>query len=217
MTAPLVIDFDEAAHRYVVNGEEWLSVTTVLARVGLIDFSGIPRGILEAAQNRGTRVHKAAHYLTEGTLDWDSVVIEERGYVEAAAAFLKAAEFEVLAQERRIAHPTYRYAGTADIIGWWQGRPAVGDYKTGDPDDVAADLQLSAYAEALRAVPPPEWFDFTPATPIARVSIRLFKDGRYLPEVYDRPENARDFSKFLAALTTAQEQLRRGLKGRKAA
>lgn len=217
MTPPLRIDFDEEAHRYIVNGEEWLSVTTVLQRVGLIDFSGIPRGILEAAQRRGTRVHLAAHYLTEGTLDWDSVVLEERGYVEAAAAFLKAAEFEVLAQERRIAHPTYRYAGTTDIIGWWRGLPAVGDYKTGDPDDVAADLQLAAYAEALRAAPPIEWFDFVPTTPIARVSIRLFKDGRFQSETYDRPENVRDFPKFLAALTTAQEQVRRGLKGRKAA
>jgi hypothetical protein len=214
VTPPLVIAFDEAEHRYVVNGEEWLSVTTVLARVGLIDFSGVPRGILEAAQRRGTRVHLAAHYLTEGTLDWDSVAIEERGYVEAAAAFLRDAGFDVLAQERRLAHPRYRYAGTADIVGWWQGYPAVADYKTGDPDNVAADLQLSAYAEALRAVPPAEWFDFTPTTPIKRVSIRLSKDGRYQAEPYEKPT---DFSLFLAALTTAQEQVRRGLKGRKAA
>lgn len=214
--APEIV-FREEDHTYWVNGEQFLSVTTVLARVGLIDLSGVPCGILDAAQRRGTRVHRAAHYLTEGTLDWDSVVIEERGYVEAAAKFLADARVDVLDQERRLAHLVHRYAGTADVIGWWNSGPAVLDYKTGDPDDVAADLQLAAYAEALRACPPLEWFDFTPATPIARVSIRLFKDGRYLPEVYDRPENARDFTKFLAALTTAQEQVRRGLKGRKAA
>jgi hypothetical protein len=214
---PLVIDFDEAEHRYLVNGEEWLSVTTALARVGLIDFSGVPLGIIEAAQRRGTRVHKAAHYLTEGTLDWDSVVIEERGYVEAAAQFLADARVDVLDQERRLAHLLYRYAGTADVIGWWNGGPAVLDYKTGDPDDVAADLQLAAYAEALRAHPPVEWFDFTPATPIARVSIRLYRDGKYDPEEYTGPKHARDFPKFLNALATAQEQVARGLKGRKVA
>jgi hypothetical protein len=213
---PLVIDFDEETHTYRVNGEVWISVTTVLRRAGYIDFSDVPDYVMRAAQARGKRVHLAAHYLTEGTLDWDSVAIEERGYVEAAARFLADARVDVVGQERRLAHPRYHYAGTADVIGFWDGHPAVLDYKTGDPASVAADLQLAAYAEALRAVPPVEWFDVGPTSPIKRLSIRLSKDGRFDPDPYDRPENVRDFSIFLAALTTALEQVRRGLKGRAA-
>jgi hypothetical protein len=212
-TPPLVIDFDEAAHTYRVNGEVWPSVTTILRAAGLINFDGVPDYILRGAQARGTRVHKAAHYLTEGTLDWSSVSDEDRGYVEAAARFIADAKFEVCGQERRLAHGVHRYAGTCDIVGWWHGAYAVGDFKTGNPADVAADLQLAAYAEALRYSPVPEWFDVTPAAPIQRVSIRLSKDGRYSAELYTSP---RDFSLFLACLTVVREQERRG-KNRKVA
>jgi hypothetical protein len=209
VTPPLAIDFDEETHTYRVNGEVWPSVTTVLQRAGLIDFSGVPDYILRGAQARGTRVHKAAHYLTEGTLDWSSVSDEDKGYVEAAAQFIADAKFEVCGQERRLAHGVHRYAGTCDIVGWWDGMQAVGDFKTGNPADVAADLQLCAYGEALRYAPVPEWFDATPATPIALVSIRLSKDGRYSAELYRDP---RAFSIFLACLTVVREQQRR--KGR---
>lgn len=203
----LVIDFDEAAHVYRVNGEVWPSVTQVLSRAGLINFEGVPDHILKGAQARGTRVHRAMHYLTEGTLDESTVDDHDRGYVEAGKSFLRDSQFEVLQQETRLLHPKYRYCGTTDIVGWWRELPAVGDYKTGDPDDVAADLQIAAYAEALRETPPVEWFDFTPTTPIQRVSIRLFKDGHYSAELYTNP---RDFATFLACLTVVREQQRRG-------
>ena len=210
-----MITFVEETHEYFDQaGVRVPSVTQVLQAAGLIDFSGVPTAILKAAQQRGTRVHKAAHYLTQNDLDWESVDITERGYVEACALFLAESKFEVLDQERRLFHRLHRYAGTTDIIGWWDGRPAVGDYKTGDPDDVAADIQLAAYAEALRQNIPVEWLDVTSTTPIQRVSIRLFKDGRYSAELYQNPQ---DFSIFLACLTVCREQERRGLKGRKAA
>lgn len=213
-TPPLVIDFDEDAHRYLVNGEEWLSVTQILERVGLIDFSHIPKNIRLAALARGRRVHKAAHYLCEGTLDWESVAIEERGYVEACANFLATSDFDMVGQERRLAHPRFRYAGTCDGFGFWQGHFAIPDWCTGDLWESAKDLQTSGYGEALRCAPPPEWFDFTPTAPILRIGVHLHRDGTFSTEPYTRPENAADFTKFLAAATVAHEQVRRGKKGK---
>jgi ATP-dependent exoDNAse (exonuclease V) beta subunit len=210
-----VITFVPDTHEYFdASGQRVPSVTQVLQAAGLIDFSGVPSAILLAAQARGTRVHKAAHYLTENALDWASVDESERGYVEACALFLSTAQFEVLGQERRLFHRVHRYAGTCDIIGWWGGRPAVADYKTGNPNDVAADIQLAAYAEALRSDLPIEWLDASATTPIERVSVRLFKDGRFSAELYP---DSRDFSIFLACLTVMREQERRGVRGRKAA
>lgn len=211
---PLVIDFDEAAHVYRVNGEVWINVTGVLERTGLVDFSQIPDGIRRAALSRGHRVHRAAHSLAEGTLDWSSVAEDEKGYVEACANFLAASQFEMAGQERRLAHPTLRYAGTCDAFGWWDGSCALVDWCTGPLFESAKEIQLSAYAEAMRHNPPPEWFDWAPTQPIARIGVHLKKTAKYHPEPYSDP---RDFGKFCAALTVAQEQMRRGVRGRRAA
>lgn len=194
------LTFDAASHTYAWDGTPVVSVTQVLQRAGLIDFTGVPEPVLERARLRGTRVHQAAHYLTEGTLDWVTVDEIDRPYVEAAARFLADAQFTPLGQERRVYHPRHQYAGTVDLFGTWQGRYAVADYKTtaGEPASVCADLQLAAYAEALRAAPPVEWFDFVGHAPIVRLGVRLGADGRYAVDVYRDP---RDFTIFLAALT----------------
>lgn len=197
------LTFDDPTHTYelVHDGgpiEPLPSVTTVLRTVGLINFDGVPGRILEGAQSRGTRVHKAAHYLTEGTLDWSSVAEEEKGYVEAAAAFLRDARFQVLAQEQRLYHPVFRIAGTCDMTGHWDDQPAVGDWKSGNASAVAAKYQLAWYALMLRAVPPLEWLDFTTTTPIVRVSIELKRTGTYKSEVYRDPH---DTQVAVAALT----------------
>lgn len=194
--------FDEPAHTYtlVTTGgaaERLPSVTTILRTVGLINFVGVPEHVLEAARARGTRCHKAAQFLTEGTLDWSSVDEADKPYVEAYGRFLADAEFEVLAQEQRLYHPVYRYAGTTDAVGYWHGGPAVADLKTGDPHLVAAQFQLAAYEQCLRALPPLEWLDFDKATPITRVSVAVRKDGTYTAHPH---RDASDHRTWMAAL-----------------
>jgi hypothetical protein len=214
MTPPLVIDFDEAEHLYVVNGIWRPSVTQILERVGLVDFSSIPRNTRHAALARGRRVHKAAQVLVEDDLRMDSVAIEERGYVESCAQFLATSGFVILGSERRLASLRYDYAGTCDAFGLWHGF-AIADWCTGDLWESAKDLQTSGYGGALREHPPAEWTNFTPTSPIQRIGVHLNKYGR-LPhtEPYSDPM---DFSKFLAAVTVVHEQLRRGKKGKVAA
>lgn len=209
------LEFDGPTHTYTLHaldgGARVLpSVTTILKTVGLINFEGVPAGILEKARDRGTRVHKAAQYLTEGTLDWSTVDPAERGYVDAYARFLAESKLRVLAQEVRLWHPTYGIAGTTDAVGWWDGRPAVADLKSGNPDLVAARYQLAFYAMMLRESPPLEWIDVTTSTPITRISIAVRKDGTYRADVYTDP---RDHQIAMAALSLyrAIEQQRGGV------
>jgi hypothetical protein len=198
------LEFDAEMHRYTLVGvdgsaRDLVSVTTVLRTVGLINFEGVPAGILEKARDRGTRVHKAAQYLTEGTLDWTTVDESERGYIDAYARFLKDSRFRVLAQEVRLWDAAYGLAGTTDAVGWWDGHPAVADLKSGNPDMVAARYQLALYARMLRDRPPLEWIDFDPkADPITRISIAVRRDGTYRADVYTDP---RDYQIAMAALT----------------
>lgn len=198
-----VLSFDEPTHTYALHHdggpvEALPSVTTILRTVGLINFEGVPEPVLEKARARGTRVHKAAQFLTEGTLDWPSVDEAERGYVIAYGKFLADARFEVLAQEQRLWHPVHRFAGTTDAVGYWDGGPAVADLKSGDADAVGARFQLAAYEACLRALPPLEWLDFAPSTPIARISIAVRKNGTYKADVYRDPGDHRT---WMAALT----------------
>lgn len=197
-----VLTFDEPTHTYELHHpdgpvEALPSVTTILRAVGLINFDGVPEKVLDKAKARGSRVHRAAQFLAEGTLDWDTVDPTERGYVEAAARFLGDAKFAILGQEYRLYHPVYRLAGTCDLFGFWQGSPSVGDYSTGDAVAAAKRYQLAWYATMLRTLPPLEWIDFAPSTPILRVSIELHKDGTYTADVHRDPT---DYQVAMAAL-----------------
>lgn len=213
------LTFDEARHAYTLEGPGAAprvlpSVTEILRAVGLIDLSRIPAHYLDAARDRGTRVHHAAHHLSEGTLEWSTVLEEERGYVEACAAFLTSSGFVMSAQEVRLYSAVLGYAGTTDALGYWQGEPADADYKTGDPNLVAAQYQLAAYVHAIReglARTPPtpvEWLDVAPTTPIRRLSVRLRRNGTYQITEYRKPT---DSSVWLAAVTVYRAQ--RALKG----
>jgi hypothetical protein len=51
--------------------------------------------------------------------------------------------------ELRVFSRRHHYAGTLDVLGLWRNAGALIDYKTGDPRDVAADLQTAAYLGAL--------------------------------------------------------------------
>jgi len=199
-----LLTFDAPTHTYALDGVTVPSVTTVLKEAGYIDFSRIPSEILERARDRGSVVHQALHYLNDGDLDPDSVRDDLRGYVQAGIDFRRTAGFTVYSCELRVCSPTWRVAGTLDLLGRWADDTlTIADYKTGSPADVAADLQLAAYAELVRETYP-ELAD----EPIRRVSVRLTKDGAFHVEPYD-DDSSTDWSIFLAALTTVTEVRRR--------
>jgi hypothetical protein len=211
----MTLTFDPIAHEYFVDGRRWPSVTECLHRVGLANFDHIPGPTRRAALARGRRVHLAAHDLCQGELDWSKVLEHDKPFVESCAGFLEAGQCSFDFRERRVWHPQRRYAGTCDGGGWWQGQYALVDWCCGDLWESCKDLQTAAYAEALRVMPPPEWPDFTPSTPIVRLGVRLLKSGAIAqPEPYRDPQ---DYPRFLLALGVTWEQERRGVRARKVA
>lgn len=196
-------------------------VTDTLHACHMVNLGGIPHETLINARNRGTRVHKALHYVNDGGLDWSSVTdADDRARIEAGIAFMADTRFVPVALERRVYHKRHGYGGTVDAAGFWDRGFAVADYKCSrDPDRLAADLQLAAYAEALRDDPPPEWLNppwldvppFTPTTPIRRIAVCLLPEG-WKPKLYDNPTDALT---FFACLRVYREQIARGTYYRK--
>lgn len=208
--------FDEAAHAYTLDGERLPSVTQVLHSSGLIDFSAVPEKVLAVALARGQAVHQAIHYFNEKDLD----VAEFRrnfppyaGYLNAWINFCEQRHFRALHNEHRLCSRRYGVAGTLDCLGLLDGTPCLADFKTGNPDDVAADLQTAAYEGMAR-----EWssedlqlrdfFVQVGSRPLQRIAVQLKRDGKFKVEVYKDP---RDFSEFTALVTARRiVEARRG-------
>jgi len=188
--------FDPGRHEYFLDGVQVPSVTEVLRASGLIDLSQIPTFILERARVRGSAVHQLVHYLNEEDLDWTSVDPALRGYLDAWIAYREQTQLRVLLCEHRIASRQHRCAGTLDLLAIIRNEGWLLDYKTGDPEDVAADFQTGAYL-GLAA----EWSASDPRLAEAlalfprwrRAAVRLKKDGTFRVTEYT---DVRDYARF---------------------
>lgn len=204
--------FDAEHHAYTLHGLPVPSVTQVLKATGYIRLDGIPSTVLEAARLRGQHVHELLHYLLEDDLDPDTVDPAYAGYMASAQAFLDRSVSRVLRAEMRVWSLRHHCAGTLDLLAVHRdGYAFIGDFKTGDPADVAAELQLSAYLAFLLEMRKDD--DELSALlagcgpVIARRSIRLFRDGR---QALETPyTDSRDFQIFLNALNVVHDQRRR--------
>lgn len=187
ITEPL-LKFEAETHTYTVDGEVLPSVTQILKAARLIDYSMIPQDILQAAAERGTRVHKALENLDNGRIEPNNVDPDIAGYVEAGLRFYREAEFECTLVEYRNWHKNWRYAGTLDRIGLMAGCQTILDFKTGLllPGH---GLQLAGYLEML---PEPRRY--------RRIALKLSEDGSYRIQEYPAAEYRRDIRTFLSAL-----------------
>jgi len=112
---PEGLTFDEEKHLFTANGEVIPSVTTVLKRAGMTpDWSKIAD--IEWYAQRGTYIHRATELWEAKTLDEDTVDDEIRPYLEAYKKFRADYPVPITAQELRLWHPRYRYAGIIDIV-----------------------------------------------------------------------------------------------------
>jgi hypothetical protein len=196
------LTFDPGAHVYTLDTRPVRSVTELLRTVGLIDFSGIPPSILQAAQHRGTTVHAAVHYYNEHDLDVDQFAREfpgYAGYLQSWIALMDTGRLETVLCEHRVARRTPWFAGTLDWLGLFDGHAAILDFATGRPEDVAKHLQTAGYVLAAA-----EWKsepgeaaleDFLSRHPfVERYSVQLNKHGTLpTPHPYRDP---RDFAVF---------------------
>jgi hypothetical protein len=200
-------------HTYELDGVRVPSVTGVLHRAGLIDFSHVPPSILAAALERGRVVHQAIHFWNERDLDvaaFDRQFPECAPYLHGWITFTEQRRFVPVLNERHVASRRHQVAGTLDCLGLLDGTAVLLDFKTGRPDDVAADLQTAAY-HALAA----EWAEeddalarFFAAHPVVRrFAVQLRKDATFRIEAYADP---RDFRDFLTLVAAQQIVTRRG-------
>ena len=170
----VVPQFEPVGHRYVVDGEELASVTTVLKALGLYPpFADGPY------RERGTAVHLATEYDDLGELDDERTHPAILPYVEAwrqcrAALGLR---FQLDQIEVRLANPDQRIAGTLDRLT----DDAIYDLKTGAPPPCTA-LQLAAYAHLA---------ELRDGRPRRRYSVWLRPDmePRYKVCEYDDPND----------------------------
>lgn len=188
---PTMIEFSEEPHAYRYDGAPLVSVTEALRRAGFIDSTFFT----PESRERGSKVHRACHFLAEGDLEWSEVDPRIEGYVRAHELFLKDSGFEVIAAELRVAHPLYAFGGCLDLIGRLNGRLTLVDLKSGRPSPWAA-LQTAGYAACIDE------------PNIDRRTIWLQEDGRYmLSGAYRDPSDAKV---FLAAVSVATWQKNHG-------
>lgn len=183
--------YQSEGHRYLLDGVEIPSVTTVIRAAGLMPPMF---GATDWHLQRGTAVHKATALSDENDLDETTVDPEIRGRLDAWRAFRAATPQFVIAEiERPRYHPGLRYGGTADREGSWAGRPSIVDIKGGAP---AAwhGVQLSAYAALVGAVD--------------RYGVYLAADGTWKVVPYT---DRQDVGIFQSALACYQWRDRHGL------
>jgi hypothetical protein len=193
------LTFDPDTHAYTLDGEPIPSVTGILKASTLLDFSHIPAHWLERAQKRGRAVHQAIHYFNERDLDVQGFYTDHpawAGYLRAWIGFCGQRGFVPVLNEYRIASRRLRVAGTLDCLGILDGTAVLLDFKSGRPEDVAANLQTAAYhGLALEwAAEDDTLAAFFRQHPIVkRYAVQIRKDATFRVEGYT---DVTDFRKF---------------------
>jgi hypothetical protein len=188
------LTFSPTDHVYRFDGEVIPSVTQVLSRANMPDYSAIPPFQLEWAAKRGTLAHLLCEWDDdpEMVIDWESVDERLYPYLNAYRQFREHTGFVIEANEQRLWNPRHRYAGTVDRVGMLTGRRVVLELKTTSVLHPATAIQTSAYLHAYN--------ESRPKAEQARgcVAVHLRGDGTYRLQKYDNPRD--HFACFLALL-----------------
>lgn len=110
-------------------------------------LKGAPNRTRDKAAARGTEVHKIAERVQAG----EEVAVPDHlyGHVESVARFLDEWQIRPLLVEKTVAHYTFLYAGTFDLVAELpSGRRILFDYKTSASIKETTALQLAAYVNA---------------------------------------------------------------------
>lgn len=178
------------------NGNSYPSVTDIIRGAGIM--SGVEYAT-EEDRERGRMVHKMLALMNEGTLDEDVLDPDLQGYRSAYRQFLADTGFKPLSWEVRGLNKSLRFCGTYDVVGLWNGRTCVIDFKSGVGRSLPkwVGYQLAGYDLLL-----PD-----PHSRRARFALKLCPDGRYqTAPCLDQD----DYTLFMAMLSL--EHLRRKLK-----
>ena len=168
-----VFAFDEANHKYYVDGREIPSVSRVLQFAGVLpNYAAIAQAVVEVARDRGNIVHELIHkHHTDGS-SLRAVDEKSDGCLRAYEDFLKVTKYEPIYTEERLYSEVWEYAGTIDSVGWlWSERVLIDLKTTSVIHQEAVELQTAAYL-ALHVE--------NHSTPIQkRLVLHLKKNGRW--------------------------------------
>ena len=146
--------FDSDKHLYTLDMEgqtlQLPSVTQILRFVSRELYGEVPAHILDAAADRGTRVHEAIEMVAKfGWMEADTDIMP---YVVAYQEWEKEYGFKVLASEYKTYHRTRLYAGTADALLMDGDDLCLMDVKTSKTIlEGLTTAQLYGYSEALKS------------------------------------------------------------------
>jgi hypothetical protein len=194
-----VLTFDEATHTYRWEGKVVPSVTQHLQ--ALHSFDGVPRAVLEAAQERGTYVHQMCELFDLDELDEPAVPAIYQGYLRAWKLFVADYEPNWAGIEAMEFSKRHLYAGTMDRHGVLARRAPgrwVVDIKTSQQAHRVWGLQTAAYRQLLMER------DFSHAKDL-RATVQLRPDGTYAFLPWTDPADWPTFQ----ALTTITNWIRK--------
>ena len=178
--------FDETNHIYRKDGIIKPSVTQILQEIGLVEYSAVPKEVLERASNFGTAVHRTTELSDKNILDYSSVSNPIIPYLKAWQNFVDTYQIDNLAIEKQFYCAKYDYCGTIDRIVYSKTlkRKVLIDIKTTASISPTVNLQTAGYAIGIEE------------PNITRMVVQL-KENNYRAVVCDSPT---DTAYFLSAL-----------------
>ena len=190
--------FDAEKHEFVRDGAVIPSVTQVLVKAGICDFSFVEEEIRLRSMQRGTSVHWLLQLEDEGALNYRQVPRSLRGYRKAYLNWKRHSGFNPIWVEKKFVSQ-YGYAGIIDRAGsfpatsmYLSGTTAIVDFKTGEiPDWVR--YQLAAYALAVEP-------NLSMARNLRRIALTLKSDATYKIKEYPLCTFDGDIARFIHEL-----------------
>ena len=168
------IEFYEAKHLYLVDGEQVPSDTTILNYLSQAEYEVVNRGVLDQAARRGSLVHEYTELIDYGA-EPEEVEYEVVGYLKAYKDFLRDYRPDWTHIESPVYSKYYGYVGTLDRAGVIDGARVIVDIKTvGSPTKLQKFIvwsQTRAYAVALK--------EMEMVGTDKRFALYLGKDGEY--------------------------------------
>lgn len=123
-----ILQFFDKGHIYMLNGQRLPCVSDLCRFLHREIYKDAPLWQMEAAADRGTKVHAATEALDKtGRAEIED---EYLPYLQAYAAFRREHDVQWELIEHPDYHPAHRYAGTIDRYGMVDGFKTLLDIKT---------------------------------------------------------------------------------------
>ena len=190
-----MITYVDDTHTYTIDGVQVNSVTQILEKEGLIDYSFIHPDILQRAKEFGNAVHRATELFENNDLDVESLDPALVPYLEQWKKFLVKC-WRTIKSEQVVASRKYLYCGRYDRLGLYNDKLTILDIKTGVKDKKSfkvAGLQLAAYELAHN--------ESANKTEKAKQRLSVWLNGDDAMPKTELHTNKGDQNCFLAALT----------------